>query len=171
MWADVNSHQSHWLGWSAHDLQGDSSSAMLTANYSDIEWDYSDITVRFKENICNPCTASLYLCRSKWNTTDVPLKQFCSQLGCCILCNKNNIACRLHQLNVLYLVYNEGKKYLFEINRGDMASLSLKCQVPQQIQLQVYLHLFTFHRSGMREGYNRLSWGNHVWENRKRLSM
>lgn len=134
--------------------------------HSELQWQ------RFKENSCNPCTALHCICAGASETPPMFLwNNFVRNWRCCILCNKNNIACRLHQLNVLYLVYNEGKKYSFEINRGDMALLSLKCQVPQQTQLQVYLHMFTFHRSGMREGYNCLSWGNHVWENRKRLSM
>ncbi len=159
MWADVNLHQSHWLGWSAHDLQGDSSSAILTANYGDRD---SKKTAVIRVRHCTVFVAEQV--KQHWCSSETILFAI-EGVAFSVIRTTHHVVC------TSWMFLQRGKKYSFEINRGDMASLSLKCQVPQQTQLQVYLHMFTFHRSGMREGYNRLSWGNHVWENGKRLSM
>lgn len=94
-------HQSHWSGWSVHDLQGDSSSAMLTANYGDRDSKKTTVIRVRRRTVFAAEHVKQHRCFF-WN-------HFVRNWRYCILCDKNNPPCCLQQLNVLYLVYSKEK--------------------------------------------------------------
>lgn len=162
MWADANSHQSHWSGWSIHDLQGDSSSAMLTVNYGDrdskkttvilVKCRTAFVAEHVKQHRCSFETILFTFEGIAFSVIRTSHHAVCS----------NRMFCILFTARKKVLVWNQQRRHGLTVTRVPS---------PPVNQLQVYLHTLTFHRSGMWEGYNLLSLGTRLWGKRKRLSM